>query len=98
MANVTPLFKKKGQKCIPQNYRSMCLTSVSCKLLEHIVCKHVLNHLEQFRILTDLQHGFRSGHSCESQLIVTLNEGNDGPRGNKQERVDVNQVDTSYHL
>ena len=42
--------------------------------MEHIICKHILIHLEKHNILTDLQHGFRSGHSCESQLIITLND------------------------
>ena len=31
-----------------------------------------MNHLEQYNILTKLQHGCLSGHSCESQLIITL--------------------------
>ena len=35
------------------------------------VCKHILGHLEDHEILTDLQHGFRSGRSCETQLITT---------------------------
>ena len=30
--------------------------------------------LEKYKILTELQHEFRSGHSCESQLIITLND------------------------
>ena len=38
------------------------------------MCKHLLNHLEKNNILTILNHGFRSGYSCESQLLVTLNE------------------------
>ena len=49
-------------------------SSVSCKLLEHVICKHLLNHLEKNNILTNLNHGFRSGYSCETQLLVTLNE------------------------
>ena len=72
-ANVTPIFKK-GDKHVPQNYRPVSLTSVCCKLLEHIVCRHILTHLEKHKILSDLQHGFRSGHSCESQLIITIND------------------------
>ena len=35
---------------------------------------HVLDHLEQHKILTDLQHGFRSGRSCETQLITTFQD------------------------
>ena len=72
-ANVTPLFKK-GDKHTPQNYRPVSLTSICCKLLEHIVCRHVMNHLEKNNILSNLQHGFRSGHSCESQLVITMND------------------------
>ena len=47
---------------------------MSCKLLEHTNCKHLLNHLEKNDILTKLNHGFRSGFSCETQLLVTLND------------------------
>ena len=43
------------------NYRPVSFT---CKLFEHI-----LAHLEDHKILTDLQHGFRSGRSCETQLV-----------------------------
>jgi hypothetical protein len=69
-ANITPIFKK-GNHNQAENYRPVSLTCVCCKLLEHIVCKHMLNHLEQHRVLTPLQHGFRSAHSCESQLLIT---------------------------
>ena len=47
---------------------------MSCKLFEHIVCKHILGHLEDHEILTNLQHGFRSGRSCETQLITTFHD------------------------
>ena len=39
-----------------------------------IVCKHILGHLEEHGILTDLQHGFRTGRSCETQLITTFQD------------------------
>ena len=32
------------------------------------------NHLLKFKILTDKNHGFRSGHSCETQLLTTTND------------------------
>ena len=41
IANVTPIFKK-GDKHTASNYRPVSLTSVCCKLLEHIVCRHIL--------------------------------------------------------
>ena len=42
-ANVSPVFKK-GDVHMAENYRPLSLTSVSCKLLEHIICKHLLDH------------------------------------------------------
>ena len=71
-ANATPVYKK-GDAHKAENYRPVSLTSVTCKLLEHIICKYILTHLEKYNILTSLNHGFRSGYSCETQLIVTLN-------------------------
>ena len=72
-ANLSPIFKK-GDRHTASNYRPVSLTCVCCKLLEHIICRQILNHLEQHNILTPLQHGFRSGHSCETQLITTTND------------------------
>ena len=58
------------------NYRPVSLTCITCKLFEHILflCKHILAHLEDHKILTDLQHGFRSGRSCETQLVTTFQD------------------------
>ena len=54
------------------NYRPVSLTSVSCKIFEHIICKHIRTHLDKFNILSAFQHGFRNGHSCETQLLITM--------------------------
>ena len=72
-ANVAPIFKK-GSKLQAVNYRPVSLTCITCKLFEHILCKHILAHLEDHKILTDLQHGFRSGRSCETQLVTTFQD------------------------
>ena len=68
-ANIRPIFKKGDH-----NYRPVSLTCMCCKFLEHIICRQILNHLEQHNILKPLQHGFRSGHLCETQLITTTND------------------------
>ena len=72
-AFISPVFKK-GDVHSPSNYRPVSLTVVVCKLLEHIVCKHVHDHLDENGLLSDTQHGFRRKHSCETQLIITLND------------------------
>ena len=72
-ANITPVFKK-GDRHSAENYRPVSLTSVSCKLLGHIICSHMLKHFEKYSILTTLNHGFRSGYSTETQLLVTMHD------------------------
>jgi hypothetical protein len=34
----------------------------------------MLKHLEKNKILTNLNHGFRSGYSCVAQLLTTIND------------------------
>ena len=72
-ANVTCVYKK-GDKHQAENYRPISLKSVISKILEHIVCKNIMDHLENNNILTNLNHGFRSGYSCETQLLITVND------------------------
>ena len=67
-ANVNPIYKK-GDKTNPSNYRPVSLTCISCKLLEHIICNRLVQHLTRYKILYPLQHGFRDKRSCESKLI-----------------------------
>ncbi|CAH1273930.1 Hypp5238 [Branchiostoma lanceolatum] len=72
-AMVTPVFKKGGVHD-PGNYRPVSLTCVISKLMEHVLCKHILNHLEKNHLLTAFQHGFRKAHSCETQLLLTVDD------------------------
>ncbi len=72
-ANVTPIYKK-GDRHRPENYRPVSLTCVASKLMEHIIAKQILTHLENHTILSRFQHGFRQRHSCETQLLITLND------------------------
>ena len=70
-ANIVAIFKK-GSKMSTENYRPVSLTSVVCKLLEHIIHRHIMNHCDQHHLLRSHQHGFRQKHSCESQLLNTI--------------------------
>ena len=88
-AIVSCIFKK-GDKHAAENYR---LTSVPCKLLEHIICGHMMKHLEKHNVLTSLNHGFRSGYSCETHLVVTIHDMLQS--FNKGKQVDIGIVDFS---
>ena len=72
-ANISCAYKK-GDKHSAESYRQVAQTSVPCKPLQHILCKHIMKHLERHRILTSLNHCFGSGYTWETQLLVTLQE------------------------
>ena len=73
LANICPLFKKSDWS-LACNYRPVSLTCVPCKLLEHIVCSSIMAHLDEYKLLSDRQHAFRKGHSCETQLTTVIND------------------------
>ncbi|CAH1242184.1 Hypp6492 [Branchiostoma lanceolatum] len=91
-ANIAPIFKK-GDRTMPSNYRPVSLTSVCGKVLEHIVHSHMMRHLDTHGVLSPAQHGFRKGLSCESQLVLTLQDLANNLDHNKQ--VDVAVLDFS---
>ena len=33
-----------------------------------------MSHLKEFKIVSDIQHGFRQSYSCETQLRITLED------------------------
>ena len=72
-ALVQPLFKK-GDRSRAANYRPISLTCICCKMLEHIIRREITIHLENQDILADAQHGFRQKRSCETQLLLTVDE------------------------
>ena len=73
LANICPHYKKGG-RAVACNYRPVSLTCVPCKLLEHIMCSNIMAHLDEYKLLSDRQHAFRTRHSCETQLTTVIND------------------------
>ena len=69
-----PQFTKKGKKSDPSNYRPISLTCVLCKILEHIVASSLAKQLTELDIFYEMQHRFREKRSCETQLIMLIDE------------------------
>ena len=64
----------KGDRTAAANYRPVSLTPIYCKVLVYILHSNIMQHLDKHKILTDRQHGFRTHHSCETQLIQTVHD------------------------
>ena len=85
-AQVAPFLKYIFQKSLetsklpedwrscPNNYCPVSLTSVVCKVLEHIVCSNMMNHLDAHGLITNRQHAFHKGHSCTTQLCSVIRD------------------------
>lgn len=62
------LKRAKGRlQVITDQYHA--LTSITCKVLERVICYHIWEHLENHNMLTDFQHGFRKRRNSETQVI-----------------------------
>ena len=67
LAFITGIFKS-GSRTEPVNYRPISLTSHVVKVMERVLRKAVVNHLELHLKLAANQHGSRAGRSTLSQL------------------------------
>ena len=63
-----------GALFLPRTTNPYFLNRVCCKILEHILCCHIHKYLDKHSILISLQPGFRSRHSCELPLIMTIHD------------------------
>ena len=69
--NIVPIYKK-GKKSDPNNYRPVSLTSTVSKIMEAILRDEIVSHLEGNNLISPDQHGFRSGRSCITQLMESI--------------------------
>jgi hypothetical protein len=71
-SRTVPIFKT-GSPLACDNYRPISLLSTLSKLLEKVVCKQLVNHLESNNLLYAHQYGFQHGKSTEHNLIQLTN-------------------------
>ncbi len=68
-AIVTPLYKA-GDESNVGNYRPISLLPIFSKIIEKIVANQLTEHLENNKLLSDTQHGFRPHLSTSTALAV----------------------------
>ena len=72
-AIVIPIFKK-GVSSDPKNYRPISLTCAGSKIFESSVKPFLVTFLEEKKLLSRDQHGFRAKHSTCLNLLESLND------------------------
>lgn len=54
------------------SYRGVSLLSVLSKLLERVILRRVLKHIDELHLIPDFQFGFRAGHSTIQQIVRVI--------------------------
>ena len=72
-ARVSPIFKE-DLKTDPNNYRPISVLPVVSKLIERVVFNRLYEYLNNNRLLTESQSGFRPMFSSETALLEATNE------------------------
>ena len=70
IGSIVPIFKNKGDKNDPQNYRPITLLSCIGKLFTAILNDRLNNYLEDYNLLNENQAGFRKKHSTVDHIFV----------------------------
>ena len=70
---VRPIYKG-GDRTDTNNYRPICLTSILAKSLEHILCSHMWQHINDYEIIKGNQHGFRKNLNTTTQLLHVIHK------------------------
>ncbi|GAB0181668.1 hypothetical protein GRJ2_000632100 [Grus japonensis] len=79
LANVMPIHKK-GQKEDPGNSWPVRLTSVPQKVIEQIILRAIMCHVQDNQMIRPDQHVFMRGRSCLTNLISFYDKGSElGP-------------------
>ena len=74
-ALVTPLLKKQSlDPENPKNYRPVSNLPFVSKILEKVVAKQLLDHMETNGLHEPLQSAYRCGHSTETALVRVQND------------------------
>ena len=66
---ISPIYKNKGDKSSPDNYRGITLLSCFGKLFTSILNNRLNNYLENMNILAEEQAGFRKGYSTTDHIF-----------------------------
>ena len=67
-STIQPIYKGKGDKNDPNNYRGITLQSCIAKAFAKINNNRLSNYLESNSLLHDEQNGFRKGRCCQDHI------------------------------
>ena len=72
ISHITPIWKRSGSKSDPMMYRPISLLPTLSKIMESIMHRRLLEHLNDNDIITDRQAAYLKGDSTVQQLLYII--------------------------
>jgi hypothetical protein len=69
IAKVVPLYKGKGSKVDPKNYRPVAILPILSKVLERVMFQQVVNFMDTNNFFNPNHHAYRSFHSTTTAML-----------------------------
>ena len=69
IAKVVPLYKGKGSKLDPKNYRPVAILPILSKVLERAMFQQVVNFMDSNNFYNPNHHAYRSFHSTTTAML-----------------------------
>lgn len=95
-AKVIPIRKPGKDPCLASSYRPISLLSVLSKIFERILHARMEDHCDVNNIITEIQFGFRKGHSTAHQIQRMLNIINNGKSFGKSTAITLLDVEKAF--
>ena len=69
ISKVVPLYKGKGSKFDPKSFRPVAILPIISKVMERVMFKQVLRHMDNNKLFNPSHHAYRSFHSTTTAMI-----------------------------
>lgn len=73
LGTILPIYKNKGDKLLPENYRPITLVSCLGKLFTALINARLNKYAEKHETISSCQAGFRKGFSTADNLFIINN-------------------------
>ena len=69
IAKIVPLYKGKGSKFDPKNYRPVAILPILSKVLERAMFQQLVNYMDSNKFFNPNHHAYRSFHSTTTAML-----------------------------
>ena len=70
IGDIIPIYKNKGSRCSPENYRPITLLSCLGKIFTSVISSRLNKYVDESEILKENQAGFRCNYSTVDNIFL----------------------------